>query len=305
MKTLKQKFLRSLLVAAAGLFAAVPIAASATQQYTFALLLSTLNNPYFVTMKNSAQAEAKRLGVKLLVLDGNNSSTTQSNQVRTAIARKVNLLLINPTNATAMSPAVKEANRAGVPVIFVDRKTDAGKAIGFFASDNVQAGEQACNYISQRLHGKGQIAMLLGIPGASATNERSAGCETALKKHPGIHIVARQTANFSREDGLNVMRNVLIAHPNLDAVYAENGQMGIGAMKAIDSASTQHKPFIVIVGSNSPYQQKLIKEGKIALSVAQQPGKMVAMAIEAGQHYLQDGVLFVPVPLMMDKAPGA
>ncbi|MEJ2481165.1 MAG: D-ribose ABC transporter substrate-binding protein [Acidihalobacter sp.] len=299
MKTQQRRFVRGIMFAAAFVFGAVPMAASAAQQYTFALLLSTLNNPYFVAMKNSAQAEADRLGVKLLVLDANNNSTTQANQVRTAIARKVDMLLINPTSATAMSPAVQEANRAGVPVIFLDRRTNKGKALDFFASDNVDAGSTACNFIAKHLGGKGNIAILLGVPGASATNERTRGCNEALKAHPGIKVVAKQTANFNRQQGLDVMRNILIAHPSgLKAVFAENDEMALGAIQALHAANRAADVAVVSI-DGTPDGLAAVKKGDITLDVAQQPALMSKLGVMAGYQYLHSGVPFVAVPLQL------
>lgn len=302
MNTFQRRMLRGLWIAAAGVAAAMPMAASAAQQYTFALLLSTLNNPYFVAMKNSAQAEADQLGVKLLVLDANNSSTTQANQVRTSIARKADMLLINPTDATAMSPAVEEANRAGVPVIFLDRRTDKGKALDFFASDNVDAGSTACGFIAHKLGGKGDIAILLGVPGASATNERTQGCEAALKAYPGIKVVARQTANFNRQQGLDVMRNILIAHPaGLKAVFAENDEMALGAAQALQAAN-RAKGVTVASIDGTPDGIAAVKKGSITLDVGQQPALMSKLGVMAGYDYLHGGVPFVAVPLQLHVA---
>lgn len=299
MATRTGKIIRGCLVAAACLCAALPLAASAAQRYTFALLLSTLNNPYFVTMKDSAQVEAERLGVKLLVLDANNSSTTQANQVRTAIARKVDMLLINPTDATAMSPAVEEANRADVPVIFLDRRASKGKALAFFASDNVEAGRTACNFIAKKLDGKGNIAILLGVPGASATNERTQGCRDALHAYPGVHVVADQSANFNRQQGLDVMRNILIAHPGgLKAVFSENDEMALGAIQALRAANRASGLTLVSI-DGTPDALAAVKKGEIALDVAQQPALMSQLGVMAGYQYLKSGVPFVPVPLKL------
>ncbi len=302
MKTFKNRFLRGLTIAAAGVLAAVPMSASAAQHYTFALLLSTLNNPYFVAMKNSAQAEADRLGVKLLVLDGNNSSTTQTNQVHTALARKVDVLLINPTDATAMSPAVEAANRAGVPVIFLDRRTDKGKALDFFASDNVDAGTTACDFLAKKLGGKGDMAILLGVPGASATNERTQGCEAALKAYPGIKVVAKQTANFNRQQGLDVMRNILIAHPTgLQAVFAENDEMALGAAQALHAANRASGIAVASIDGTAD-GIAAVNKGEIALDVGQQPALMSKLGVMAGYEYLHSGVPFVAVPLQLHTA---
>lgn len=277
--------------------------ATAAPQYTFGLLLSAMT-PYFATIKSGAEAEAKRLGVQLLIENGNNDSATQSNQVDTLIARKVNLLLINPTDAKALVPAVEKANAAHIPVVFIDRKADGGNAIAYFASDNTQAGAQACQFLANRLHGKGNLFLLLGISGASATNERTAGCESVLQHYPNIHVVARQSGHFSRRGGLTVTREVLIAHPNLNAIYAENGQMSIGAVRAAQAAGHLKGLSIAMIGSGSAGETQLVKEGKISLSVAQQPAVMGALGVEAGYNYVKSGTVFVPVPLHMDYAPG-
>ncbi|MDR7928591.1 substrate-binding domain-containing protein [Acidithiobacillus thiooxidans] len=275
---------------------------AAPQHYTFGLMLSAMT-PYFATIKSGAEAEAKKLGVQLLVEDGNNNSITQNNQIDTLIARKVNLLLINPTDAKALVPAVEKANAAHIPVIYIDRKADGGHAIAYFASDNTQAGAQACQYIANKLHGQGNLFMLLGISGASATNERTAGCESVLKSYPHIKVVARQSGGFSREGGLTVMRDVLIANPKLNAVYSENGEMAIGAMRAAAAAGRLKGLTIAMIGSGSFGETQLVKQGKIALSVAQQPAVMGALGVQAGYSYLSTGTVFVPVPLHMDLAP--
>ncbi len=296
-----------LLVVALALSCGFSVAANAQdapqEHYTFGLMLSAMT-PYFATIKSGAEAEAKKLGVQLLVEDGNNNSITQSNQIDTLIARKVNLLLINPTDAKALVPAIEKANAAHIPVIYIDRKADGGHAIAYFASDNKQAGAQACQYLAKQLHGKGNLFMLLGISGASATNERTAGCESVLQKYPDIKVVARQSGGFSREGGLTVMRDVLIANPKLNAVYSENGEMAIGAMRAAEAANRLQGLNIVMVGSGSVGETQLVKQGKIALSVAQQPGVMGALGVQAGYSYLKTGTVFVPVPLHMDFAPG-
>ncbi|MDD3759969.1 MAG: substrate-binding domain-containing protein [Acidithiobacillus sp.] len=299
---MKAKKPATLILAALGSLALLG-SATAAPQYTFGLLLSAMT-PYFATIKSGAESEAKKLGVQLLVENGNNDSATQSNQVDTLIARRVNLLLINPTDAKALIPAVEKANAAHIPVVFIDRKADGGHAIAYFASDNTQAGAQACQFLANHLHGKGNLFMLLGISGASATNERSAGCDSVLRHYPDIHVVARQSGHFSRRGGLTVMREVLIAHPNLDAVYAENGQMAIGAVRAAEAAGRLKNLTIAMIGSGSAGETQLVKEGKIALSVAQQPAVMGALGVEAGYNYLNTGTVFVPVPLHMDYAPG-
>ncbi|MGK9452185.1 substrate-binding domain-containing protein [Acidithiobacillus caldus] len=298
---MKRNTIAALFIAAWGFVGCAAVSA-AEPTYTFGLLLSAMT-PYFATIKSGAETEARKLGVQLLVENGNNNSITQSNQVNTLIARKVNLLLINPTDAKALIPAVEKANAAHIPVIFIDRKADGGHAVAYFASDNVEAGAKACQFLARRMDGRGNLFLLLGISGASATNERTVGCESVLEHYPNIHVVARQSGHFSREGGLTVTREVLIAHPDLNAIYAENGQMAIGAVRAAEAAGRLKGLQIAMIGSGSAGETRLVQEGKIALSVAQQPEVMGALGVEAGYNYLHTGTVFVPVPLRMDYAP--
>ncbi len=298
MKRLLRNLYRPILVALLALIgmAAMPSYAQG-KTYTFALLLSTLNNPYFVTMKDSAEQEASLLGVHLIVLDGKNSSSTQINQIETMIARKVDMLLVNPTDAGAVVPAIKQANAAGIPVVFLDRKANGGKSLAFFASDNVEAGRTACNYIAQRLKGQGDIVVLTGVPGASATNERTKGCQSVLAKNPGIKVVAEQTANFDRAQALNVMQNILTAHPSgVEALFAENDEMALGALQSVKAAGRLSQMFIVSI-DGTPDGVAAVKAGGIALDVGQQPALMSKLGIAAGLNYLKTGTLFIPTPL--------
>jgi ribose transport system substrate-binding protein len=293
----------ALLTLLLGMMLSAALAQGQSKTYTFALLLSTTNNPYFVTMKDAAQAEAKVLGVKLQVLDANNDSAMQTNQVQTMIAKHVDLLLLNPTNADTIVPAVKQANQAGIPVIFLDRKANSGKSLAFFASDNVEAGRIACNYIVKQLNGKGNLVILTGVPGASATNERTQGCKEVLADNSGIKVVAEQTANFDRSQGLNVMQNILTAHPQgIDAVFGENDEMSLGAVQAIKAAGRSSEMFVVSIDGTADGIQA-VKEGSIALDIGQQPALMSKLGMEAGYNYLQNGTLFVPVPLQQFTAP--
>jgi len=279
-----------------GLTIALP-AGAAQPHYRFALLLSTINNPYFVAMKEAAEKEAKALGVDLQVLDAANSSTTQVNQIQSMLAKNVDLLLVNPTNADTIVPAIKQANQANVPVIFLDRNANGGHALAFFASDNVEAGRIACGFIARKLGGKGRVAELTGVPGASATVERTKGCKEVLDANPGLKLVAQQTANFDRSQGLDVMQNIITANPQgIDALFAENDEMALGAVKALKAAKILDKTLVVSI-DGTPDGLAAVKKGEISLDVGQQPALMSKLGIAAGYNYLKSKTLFVPVPL--------
>lgn len=187
-------------------------------KYVVGLSLSTLNNPFFVTLRDGAVDTAKKLGIDLIVLDAQDNPAKQLNDIEDLIQRGVDLIIINPTDSDAIVSAVESANEAGIPVITVDRASNGGKVVCHIASDNVEGGRMAARYIAKVLNGKGKVVELVGIPGTSAARDRGKGFEEELAKYPGLQLVAKQTANFNRAEGLTVMENILEAHPDIDAV---------------------------------------------------------------------------------------
>jgi ribose transport system substrate-binding protein len=267
---------------------------------TVGFCVSTLNNPFFVSFTNGAKAEAQTLGIELIVLNAQNSNNTQYNQVEDLIQRKVDAIILNPTDADALVPAVKDANKAGIPVITLDRSVNGGKVAMFIASDNVAGGRMAADYIVKALNGKGKVVLLRGIPGASATRERTKGFMDVISKHPGIEIVADQTANFDMAQGLSVTESILVAHPDIDAIFAENDSMALGAIRAIKSAG--RKGIIVVGFDGIPQGVKAVKDGDEALDVAQQPYKMGALGVSAA-YFVTQGLSFEPAHLAMPLFP--
>ncbi len=267
---------------------------------TVGFCVSTLNNPFFVSFTNGAKAEAQTLGIELIVLNAQNSNNTQYNQVEDLIQRKVDAIILNPTDADALVPAVKDANKAGIPVITLDRSVNGGKVAMFIASDNVAGGRMAAEYIVKALKGKGKVVLLRGIPGASATRERTKGFMDVISKYPGIEIVADQTANFDMAQGLSVTESILVAHPQIDAIFAENDSMALGAIRAIKSAG--RKGIIVVGFDGIPQGVQAVKDGDEALDVAQQPYKMGALGVSAA-YFVTQGLSFEPAHLAMPLFP--
>lgn len=267
---------------------------------TIGFCVSTLNNPFFVSFTNGAKAEAQILGINLIVENARNSNSTQYSQVEDLIQRKVDAIILNPTDADALVPAVKDANKAGIPVITLDRSVNGGEVAVFIASDNVAGGRMAANYIAKVLKGKGDIVLLTGIPGASATRERTKGFMEVISKYPNIHIVANQTANFDMAQGLTVTESILVAHPKIDAIFAENDSMALGAIQAIKSAG--RKGIIVVGFDGIPQGVQAVKEGTEALDVAQQPYRMGALGVSAA-FFTVNGLKFSPAHLAMPLFP--
>lgn len=155
-----------------------------------ALLISTLNNPFFVDLRDGAQAEANKLGVNLLVSDAQNDSATQQNQAQNAQSQGAKAVIINPVDSDAASPAVAPLLSANLPVISVDRSVTGEDVTAHIASDNVAGGAQAADELAKAIGEKGDIIILQGTPGAASTRDRGDGFKKEIKKYAGIKVVA-------------------------------------------------------------------------------------------------------------------
>lgn len=269
---------------------------------TIGFAISTLDNPFFVDLKDGAEAKAVELGVNIRVVDAGDDPARQLSGIEDLIAREVDLILVNPTDSAAVVPAILAANRAGIPVITVDRSADSGDVVAYIASDNVLGGNMAGEFIAELLGGEGKVVELEGIPGTNAARERGQGFGEAIAEHPGIVIVARQEAGFDRARGLTVMENILQAQPEIDAVFAHNDEMALGALIAIQSADRADK--IVVVGFDATDDAvQAVQDGRMLATVAQQPRLIGALGVEVALKVLQGEQVdeFVPVPLELVK----
>jgi len=261
-----------------------------------ALLLSTLNNPFFVTLKDGAATKAKELGYDLVVLDSQNDPAKELANVEDVLNQNVKLLMINPTDSDAVKTSVEAANKKKVPVITLDRSANGGEVVSHIASDNVAGGGMAAQLVIKALSGKGVVAELQGIPGASAARDRGKGFDEAIAKTPEIKIVAQQTANFDRTQGLNVMENILQAHPDIQAVFAQNDEMALGAVKAIAAANKS----IFVVGFDATDDAlAAVKAGSMYGTIAQQPAMIGSLGVETADKVIkgQSVPKYTPVPL--------
>lgn len=284
------------LAATAALLAGAGTAAQAAEK--LALVVSTLNNPFFVSLKDGAQAQAKKMGFDLIVLDSQNDPAKELSNVEDVLNKGVKALLINPTDSDAVKAAVRTANRAHVPVITLDRSANGGKVATHIASDNVAGGKMAGDEIIKLLGGKGKVAELQGVPGTSAARDRGKGFHEAIAADKGIDLVASQPADFDRTKGLNVMENILQANPDIQAVFAQNDEMALGAVKAIEGSGKK----IYVVGFDGTDDGiKAVKDGTMAATVAQQPEQIGALGVEAAAKILKGEKVpaFTSVPLKL------
>lgn len=250
-------------------------------ELTIGVSLSTLNNPFFISIKDGVNEIAKASGSKVQVYDGQNNTNKQSNDVEDLIQKKVDVLIINPVDSSAITPEVKSANEAGIPVIAIDRSSDGGKVLSLVASDSRAGGKMAADFMIKTLGQNAKIAELQGTPGASATRERGAGFDQTAKGH--LDIVTKQSANFDRTAGLNTSENIAQAHPNIKGLFSQNDEMALGAVQALKS-----NPDIVIVGfDGSEDGMTAVKKGQMAATVAQKPKEMGKLAVRAAYDHFQ------------------
>lgn len=240
--------------------------------------LSTLNNPFFVQMKDGAQAEAKKAGIDLTVTDAQNDASQQANQLQNFTSSGVSSIIVNPVDSDAVGPGVRSANKADIPVIAADRGVNKADTATLVASDNVAGGKLAADALADKLGGKGSIVILQGTAGTSASRERGAGFTEGLKAYPDIKVVAKQPADFDRTKGLDVMTNLVQSHPGITGVFAENDEMALGAVKALGSKAGTS---VSVVGfDGTPDGLKAVGAGTLYASVAQQPSELGRIAVQ-------------------------
>lgn len=296
--------MKKLLIIALSLVLVVSLVTSCTKTKpaakgpTLGLVLSTLNNPFFVTLRDGAQEEAKASGVTLIIMDSQNDSAKEASNVEDLISRKVDAILINPTDADAVVPSIKKANDANIPVFTIDRAANGGVVVSHIASDNVAGGKMAAEFLGKALNGKGKVVELQGIPGTSAARDRGNGFDTTMaQEFPNIQIIARQPADFDRAKALTVFENILTAQPVINGVFAQNDEMVLGAIQAAEAAK---RTGIIFVGYDAIDDAiKAIKEGKLAATIQQQPALMGKLGVETAVKFLNGQKVdkFIPVPL--------
>lgn len=252
---------------------ATEAAAEETGNGSIGLAISTLNNPFFVTLSEGAEAKADELGVELIVVDAGDDAAKQTSNVEDLISKNISVLIINPVDSDAAAPAVKDAIAAGIKVISVDRVVNGVDVDCAIASDNVAGAQAATEYLLELVGEGAKVAELQGTTGASATIDRGTGFHNVADEK--LDVVASQTANFNRADGMTVMENMLQANPDIAGVFAHNDEMALGAVEAIGDKD------IVVIGFDATDDAvAAVESGAMAATVAQQPDLMGATAVE-------------------------
>jgi len=246
------------------------------------LALSTQNNPFFVELKDGAQKAANDAGINLVIVDAQDDPARQISSVEDLIQRRVSVILLNPTDSSALAGAVQSAQRANIPVVTLDRGVDGADVASHIASDNVAGGKMAADYLGKALGGKGNIIELQGVAGTSAARERGKGFDDAIAG-TGMKIVASQPANFDRAQGLSVSENLLQAHSDVQAIFAQNDEMALGAVQAL---AGKNKKVLVVGFDGTPDGKTAVQNGTMAATVAQQPEEIGKLGVETAKKLI-------------------
>lgn len=255
--------------------------------------VSTLNNPFFVTLTDGAKAKAEEADVELIVVDAGDDAAKQTSDIEDLISKDISVLIVNPVDSDAVAPAVQSAVDKGIKVISVDRAVNGVDVDCAIASDNVAGAKMATEYLVE-LVGEGEkVAELEGVSGASATIDRGEGFHAVADEK--LDVVAKQTANFNRSEGMDVMENMLQSNSDIKGVFAHNDEMALGAVEAIAGKD------IIVVGFDATDDAlAAIKDGKMAATVAQKPELMGQTAVETAVKIINGESIEKTIPVEVE-----
>jgi ribose transport system substrate-binding protein len=274
---------------------------------TIAFVLKTLNNPFFIDMEKGAREAAAKLPINLLVQSGEREIDVEKQMqiIENLIQRQVDAICLVPTGSKEIIPAIVKANQANIPVLILDNKVNeealaqaGGHIASYIGSDNVEGGRIAGKYLVKKLNGEGKVAILEGIPGQEAGDQRLSGFLEAVKEAPGIEIVASQTANWEMDQGFNVFQNILQSHPEVEALFSCSDNMALGAIEAIAAAGRTGD--VMVVGFDAITEaREAIRKGTMEGSLAQYPAEIGRLGVEYAYQFLngEDIPEYVPTKI--------
>ncbi len=241
--------------------------------------LMNLSNEFIVMVDRAMEQRAKEIGVKLVVNDAQRSPERQIQQVENFIAQQVDAIILNPCEVEASTPAVDKALAAGIPIVNVNSETKTPPT-AFVGSRDEQSAELAMQYIAKRLGGKGEVVMMHGYMGQAAQIKRDAGARAVLAKTPGLHLLADQTAEWDRAKAISLMENWIQAYGDrINAVFAQNDEMAMGALLALEQAHKKDK--VIVVGVDAIADAlEAVKQSRLDATVFQDAQAQGRQAVE-------------------------
>ncbi len=261
----------------------------------------SMQNEFIVNVHDEIAKKAEATGVELVTVDAERSALKQVEQVESFIAQKVDAIIMNPCEVEASSPAVTKALAAKIPIINVNSETST-KPSAFVGSDDVESARIAMKFIADKLGGKGNVLMIHGYMGQAAQIKREQGAREVLKQYPGLKLLAHQTGEWDRAKGMSLMENWIQSYGSqINAVFAHNDEMGLGAVKALTDAGLKDKVIVVSIDA-IPDGLQAVKKGTLDATVfqnAQQQGsKAIETAIKAAKGQAYEKQTLIPFQLV-------
>jgi len=252
-----------------------------------AVVISTLNNPWFVVLAETARDRARELGYAAVVFDSQNDPAREAAHFENIVASRYAAILFNPTDADGSIANVRTAKAAGIPVFCMDREINAtDTATSQILSDNYAGCVALGQYFVKQLGQEGTYIELLGLVGDNNTWNRSKGFHSVVDRYPGLKMVAQQSADFDRAKALEVMESLLQVHGDVDAVFCGNDAMAMGAYQALLAAGKSDR--VKVFGFDGADDVvRLIAEGRIEATGMQFPKVMARTAAESADRYLK------------------
>ena len=256
---------------------------------TFGFAQTENNNPWRIAQTESMRNAAQENGVELIITDAQSSTVKQVSDIQDMIAQGVDLLFIPPREEEGLEPALDAANEAGVPVFLVDREANAEVCedyLTFMGSNFIEQGERAAEWLAESMGGEAKIVELQGTVGASVTADRGEGFKNVIDQYPDMEIVASQSGNFSRAEGQNVMEQLIGSYPDLNAVYAHNDEMAIGAIQALKDAGRKPGEDVTVVSVDGTRDAlQAIIDGDLGATVETNP-RFGPLAFDTAEKFL-------------------
>jgi ABC-type sugar transport system substrate-binding protein len=252
-----------------------------------AIIVSTLNNPWFVFLAETAAAQAKKMGYESKIFDSQNNTALETDHFENAIASGYKAILFNPTDANGSVVNVNKAKTANVPVFCMDREVNSTTGpTSQILSDSYSGCVDLGKYFVKTMHGKGKYVELLGLVADNNTWNRSKGFHSVVDNYPNLKMVAQQSADFDRNKAMEVLESVLQAHPDIDAVFCGNDAMAMGAYQALAAAGKASKVKVIgFDGAEDAVQG--VKDGKVLATAMQFPKMMALTAATYADEYFK------------------
>jgi ribose transport system substrate-binding protein len=256
------------------------------QKPKIGLAVANLQADFFNQIKQSVTREAAKQGIQVVVADAKGDAATQVNQIEDFVTKRVDGIIYIPAGATAAGVPVKDAKKAGIPIVAVDRNPPNQPADSFIASDSVAGARTLGEYVASKTGGNGQVAILQGQIGTTPEIDRNKGFDQALAKNPGLQVVAKQPADWDQDKGFDVAQNMLQAHPDISVFFGRADAEALGAAQAVRVANVGHK--VTIVGFDGDVAGlKAVRNGTIDATMTQQTQKMGRMAVQTAQALIK------------------